>query len=335
MLHTPEDIRAIATIERFEPKSPTGWRANIITASELRQRRFPPISYVVPGLLPEGLSIFAGRPKVGKSWFGLDVSIAVAMGSECLGGRRPDQGDVLVCAMEDNPRRLQRRIDKLISPFADEWPARLSLTTSWRRLDQGGVDDIGEWANSVEKPRLVILDTLAGVRPVKTTNGYSEDYEALGELHRLANDRGLAILVLHHTRKMEADDPIDTVSGTLGLTGCADTVLVLARSTQGTTLYVRGRDIEEAEHAVNFDASGCRWNIVGEAAEVQRSETRNAILAALEAAPESIGPADIAAACGIKEGTVRQRLSGMLNDGQVVKVDRGRYASSRNFARKA
>ena len=83
--------------------------------------------------------------------------------------------------------------------------------------------------------------------------GYTEDYESLAALHRLANENGIGIPVLHHTRKMEAEDPIDTVCGTLGLAGCADTVLVLNRSSQGTTLYVRGRDIEEAEHAITFD----------------------------------------------------------------------------------
>jgi hypothetical protein len=73
---------------------------------------------------------------------------------------------------------------------------------------------------------------------------------------------------------MEAEDPVDTVSGTLGLAGCADSVLILSRSPQGTTLYVRGRDIEEAEHAVSFDKAGCRWTILGNAAEVHRSNER-------------------------------------------------------------
>jgi RecA-family ATPase len=76
---------------------------------------------------------------------------------------------------------------------------------------------------------------------------YEGDFKALTDLHRLANELGIAIIVIHHTRKMEADDPIDTVSGSLGLTGAAHTVLVLARSPKGTTLYVRGRDVEEGE----------------------------------------------------------------------------------------
>lgn len=176
--------------------------------------------------------------------------------------------------MEDNPRRLQRRIDKILSPVSTEWPKRLSFATSWKRLDKGGVDDIAQWADSVSNPRLCILDTLAGVRPIRTRDGYVEDYESLATLHRLASERGLAVLVLHHTRKMEAEDPIDTISGTLGLAGCADTALIISRTAQGTTFYVRGRDIEEAENAISFDKHTCRWTILGTAAEVHRSNER-------------------------------------------------------------
>jgi hypothetical protein len=125
------------------------------------------------------------------------------------------------------------------------WPQRLTLANAWQRLDKGGVDDVRQWIEHAENPRLVILDTLAGVKPTRTREGYTEDYESLAALHRLASEKGVSIIVLHHTRKMEAEDPVDTVSGTLGLAGCADSVLILARSSQGTTLYVRGRDIEE------------------------------------------------------------------------------------------
>jgi RecA-family ATPase len=217
----------------------TGWRGHVMTAAQLHRMEFPPISYVVPRLIPEGLSIIAGRPKIGKSWLALDVCIAVAAGRYCLGERKPAQGDVLYCALEDNPRRLQRRIDKLLSPFSESWPEPLAMVNSWRRLDKGGVNDIGQWIEEADKPRLVVLDTLAGVKPIRTQQGYTEDYESLAALHRLANEKSVSILVLHHTRKMEADDPVDTVSGTLGLAGCADTVMVLNRSSQGTTLYVR------------------------------------------------------------------------------------------------
>jgi AAA domain len=303
-----------------------GWRDHTFTAAQLRLRQFPPVSYVVPGLLPEGLSIIAGRPKIGKSWLALDIGIAIAAGRYCLGQRKPAEGDVLYAALEDNPRRLQRRIDKLLSPFNAEWPERLMLTTSWRRLDKGGVEGVEQWIKSVAQPRLVILDTLAGVRPIRTTNGYTEDYDSLASLHHVVNEYGVAAAVLHHTRKMEAEDPIDTVSGTLGLSGCADTIMVLNRTSQGTTLYVRGRDVEEAEHAITFDRNTCRWTIIGDAAEVHRSAERTRVLEALKNAPSGLTVNEIKAAADIKSRDAADKIvQRMAAAGQIEKVDRGKY----------
>ena len=278
--------------------------------------------------MPEGLTLFCGRPKIGKSWAGLDIAVAVASGGECF-GRKTEVGDVLYAALEDNHRRLQRRLDKLLSPLAANWPACLTLTTAWRRLDKGGVLDIAEWIKTAEAPRLVILDTLAGVKPIKTTSGYAEDYESLTSLHRLANDVGIGILVLHHTRKLDAEDPLDTISGTLGLAGCADTALVFVGSSQGMTLYVRGRDIEEAEHAVTFDKHACRWAIIGAAADVQLSETRQLILSVLKEAGEALGPSEIAVAAGLKENVVKQRLHGMVTKGEAQEMRKRSLRSPR------
>jgi hypothetical protein len=230
--------------------------------------------------------------------------------------------------MEDNPRRLQRRIDRLLSPVSAQWPERLTLTNSWRRLDKGGVDDIGQWIENTAEARLIVLDTLAGVKPIRTQQGYTEDYESLAALHRLANERGVSIVVLHHTRKMEAEDPVDTVSGTLGLAGCADSVLVLNRSSQGTTLYVRGRDIEEAEHAVSFDKGTCRWTILGDAADIRRSKSRGAVLAVLNDAKEPLSPAAIAAGSSLTKNNVDQLLYRMRDSGEVYKLARGLYVAS-------
>jgi RecA-family ATPase len=296
---------------------------------------FPEISYVVPGIIPEGLTILVGRPKIGKSWMALDLAIGIATGAKVLGGVHVDQGDVLYCCLEDNPRRLQRRITKLISPFGGEWPERLTLATRWRRLDQGGVKDIEAWCKNVSSPRLVLLDTLAGVRPVRTGTDtlYEGDYKALHDIHRFSNERGMGVVALHHTRKMDADDPVDTISGSLGTAGAADTCLILARSSKGTTLYVRGRDIEEGERAIIFGNENCRWTLLGDAAEVYRSDSRSKILEALAKASDLVGPAEIAAATGIDRNNVDQLLHQMWNAGEVVKVGRGRYAHpTKDFA---
>jgi hypothetical protein len=304
------------------------WRSHVFTAAALRTMAFPDVSYVVPGIIPEGLTILAGRPKVGKSWMALDIAIGVATGVKVLGGVHVTQGDVLYCCLEDNKRRLQRRMTKLLSPFGGEWPERLTLATRWRRLDKGGVDDIEAWCESVSSPRLVLLDTLAGVRPVRggTDTLYEGDYKALTDIHQLSNERAMGAMALHHTRKMDADDPVDTISGSLGLAGAADTCLILARGPKGTTLYVRGRDIEECERAVMFGTENCRWTVLGDAAEVYWSDSRSKILKALSAATGLLGPSEIATAADLTRSNVDTTLHRMAADGEVVQVARGRYA---------
>ena len=93
-------------------------RKHTFTAADLQHQEFPPVQYCVPDLIPEGLTLLAGKPKIGKSWLALDICIAVASGRYCLGERKPDTGDVLYAALEDNKRRLQRRVDRLLSPVS-------------------------------------------------------------------------------------------------------------------------------------------------------------------------------------------------------------------------
>jgi RecA-family ATPase len=304
------------------------WRANVISAADLEHKTFARLVEIVPKLIVEGLTILAGRPKVGKSWKALDLSLGVAGGREVLGGIMPISGDVLYCALEDTQRRLQSRTTRLIGYNKEEpWPARLQLATNWRRLDEGGVDDIAAWADSVSNPRLVVLDTLAGARPQRNAGEqlYDSDYKALVGLQKLAGEKHFAALVLHHTRKMEADDPLDTVSGTLGLTGCADTVMVINRTTAGTTLYIRGRDIEEGEYAIVFDKSTCRWQLMGDASEVHLSDANKKILEILLAAPAPMRADTIASLVKLPRERVDTYIGRLVHSGQVIRFARGEY----------
>jgi RecA-family ATPase len=145
-----------------EPAPADGWRAHVFSAASLKERKFEPIAWLVPQLIPEGVTILAGRPKVGKSWLALDIALAKAGGRYVMGNLHLIEGDVLYAALEDNPRRLRARIERVLTQQEQTWPARLTLATQWRRLDAGGVADAKEWAASVKEPRLIIFDTLAG-----------------------------------------------------------------------------------------------------------------------------------------------------------------------------
>jgi hypothetical protein len=300
-----------------------------LDAKELDQMAFDPIKYVVPGYIIEGLTLFAGKPKIGKSWLLLHVAIAVARGGFTLGNVHCIEGDVLYCALEDGLRRLQSRMRKLIG--TQEAPVRLYFTAEMPRLTQGGLDYIKKWIEGAKAPRLVIVDTLAMVRTPakKDVTAYDADYAAVVGLRDLARAHGVAIVLVHHLRKAEADDAFDTVSGTLGLTGAPDTIIVIRRDGKGTTLHARGRDLVDVEKAMNFNPESCAWSILGEADEVRRSDERSAIVAALtEAGTESLGANQIASATGMRAANVRRLLSKMRTEGVVKKASFGKYTLS-------
>ncbi len=304
------------------------WRDGLITAAELKTKQFKPVRIILPSLIPEGVTIVAGKPKIGKSWLALDVCLAVADETRfVLGDKRPVHGDVLYLALEDNQRRLKKRVDKIVQGGC--WPKPLEMHTEWRRVDQGGLDDIEAWCKSVKEPRLVWIDTLAKIRPLGARNeqAYAGDYRAIEGLKRLAGQYGIGIAVNHHDRKMAADDVFDTVSGTLGLTGAADTIIVIKRQAGMMKIHVQGRDIESGEFAAEFDSKTCRWRIIGQAEEVFRSEQRQAILAALkEVAPESMTISDIMVATDRHDrNAIKVLLHKMRGDGEVVSV-KGRYS---------
>jgi RecA-family ATPase len=282
---------------------------------------------VVPDILVEGLTLFAGKPKIGKSWLLLHAALAVAKGGFTLGDLHCIQGDVLYCALEDNERRLQSRITKLIG-ISPSWPARLFYYCQLPRLAEGGLLAIREWIKSKPHPRLVIIDTLAMVRAPRKCDetAYDADYNAVVELRSLAHEFGIAIVLVHHLRKAESDDAFDTISGTLGLTGAPDSVLVLKRDSTGSVvLHGRGRDLIELEKAVAFNADACTWQIAGDASAFRRSEERKIILDAIEEAGEPIGPNDIAAATGMKAASVRQLLAKLVKEGEIKKAKYGKY----------
>jgi predicted ATP-dependent serine protease len=291
-------------------------------------KTYAPVKYVVPGVFVEGLTLFAGKPKVGKSWFLLHAAVAVARGSFTLGEIKCPEGDALYCALEDNERRLQSRMRKL---FGHDWPGtpRLTFRCEMPRLAEGGITAIEQWIASVPKPRLIIIDTLAMVRAPKKRDqsNYEADYAAGQELRALANQCGIAIVLVHHLRKADSDDPYDLVSGTLGLTGVPDSVLVLKQDAKGYTLHGRGRDLMEIEKALLFNTNdNGLWIILGNAGEVRQSNERGAILAALEEAGEPLGPNEIAAAVGAKPVNVRKLLAKLASEGRIEKVKYGKYS---------
>jgi len=296
------------------------------TASDLEDMIFPEPKWAVPGLLPEGLTILAGRPKRGKSWMGLGIALAVASGGKALGKIDVEKGDALYLALEDNPRRLQNRLAVLKDP-GTSLPSRLHLVTEFLPLQMGGMQSLLLWLDKHPKTHLVVIDTLGRILPSGkgNNNQFVDDYQFIGKLQKLSIDRGFALLVIHHIRKQSAEYALDRVAGTTGITGAADSVWVLdtGKGEASAILQVTGRDIETQEIGMKFE-NGI-WSSLGPAEEVALSGERKEIITLLEENgpmyPKVIG--DILRK---NASTTRNLLFLMKQKNLIINTPDGRYA---------
>ncbi|WP_194842966.1 AAA family ATPase [Agrobacterium tumefaciens] len=294
---------------------------------DLMRKQFPAVRWIVKDYVAEGFSVLAGRQKLGKTWLALDFAIAVATGGYAMGSIACAQGDVLYIDLENGERRINGRIATLFPSERNRPDLRhLNWVIDAAPLNKGFIDALESWRMAMPNPRLVVIDVLQRIKPagIASRNAYENDYSIWAPLQQWATRNGIAVIGLHHTKKGGADDPLEALSGSNGLSAVADTTLVLDKDGNGVTLYVRGRDVQEKESALKFN--GGMWDLVGEAAEVRRSEERSVILKALSDNPEPITPKDLAELMGLPHNNVKTLLHKMFQVGEVHKADgKGRY----------
>lgn len=306
--------------------------SRIKSMAELLQKEIPEPKYAIDGLLCEGVTLLVSPPKKGKSWMAANIAFAVAFGGEALGSIPVPEGDVLYLDLESNERRLQYRARKILGN-SNVAPERLYYATEWKLLADGGLKEIEEWLIQHPNARLIIIDTLKCVRT--TARGrqdpYTIDYEAIAPLSKLGRDHHVSILVVHHTRKAESDDPFALVSGTYGLTGAADGVWVLmrARRDTGSILHVTSRDFEERELALKWDRKIFSWTIAGNVDDLLISKERREIIEQV-ALGGVMTPKEVASALKRNEVATRKLMAAMNRDGQLANDGSGHYSISIN-----
>jgi hypothetical protein len=319
----PDDAAEILSAEQARPaRIRTSWSAADIMAME-----FAPPKWAVPGVISEGFSLLCGPPKVGKSWMSLGLGVDVALGGKAFGSIQVEGGPVLYLALEDTARRLQSRLRKVLGER--KAPSGLTLATECPPLPQGGDQAIAAWLDKNPGARLVIIDVFAKLRghSAPGASAYDADYAAVGRAKKIADDYGVAIVAVHHVRKAGSEDFLAEVSGTNGLAGAADATLVLKRArNQGDgVLHVTGRDVDENEYALSFNAELGAWQMLdGPAEDHQVGETRATILRFLRATPGST-PKTIADGVGLAYANVKRTCQRMLADGQLAADTGGRY----------
>jgi RecA-family ATPase len=215
----------------------------------------PDPTFVVDALLPFGMSVLAGASKIGKSFMALDIAFGVAGGYPVLGQMVPDPGDVCYLAMEDTAKRLTGRLDSL-NPDRGDWPWDRLRIEPMDMLDGREPKHIAyEWATTAANPRLLIVDTITRFGGYPERGGYAAEVNWMSQFHTFASRHGIALLGLTHTNQMkleEGDDWFNKISGTTGIIGTADNVMLLdvKRGESEGVLRIEGRDMDPTEHAL-------------------------------------------------------------------------------------
>lgn len=304
------------------------------TAGDLIEADFPPLEYLVDGIIPEGTSILAAAPKVGKSLMCLNIAVAVARGKKAFGKVGVKSGRVAYIDLDGNVRGTQKRLMNLLQ--GDPAPENLEMFRRFPRVDKGtdgdATDRLQTYLDHFPDTQLVIVDTLKGIRP-KTSGRrsmYDLDYEAITPLRKLAQAHEVSMLFVHHTKQGSTDDVVEQVSGSSGLTAAVDNILVMTKDRGQHDAQVKAicREAEDSEYAFSFDEERTTWVLKGESTSFAKTSERQRILNALckvTSEDDPAGPKHVDSACSVGYDTIRHLLGKMVDEGTVEKLGRGEY----------
>ena len=236
-------------------------KLHTITAEDLQNRTYEPTHFLADELIPEGLHILAGAPKIGKSWLALWLCLCVSQGRP-LWNFAVTQGEVLYLSLEDSYRRIQSRLFDL----TEDAPPTLHFAIIADTLKHGLEQQIEQFLAEHPTTKLVVIDTLQRVRSAGSdSNLYANDYQDIGLLKKLADKRHIAILLIHHLRKLHDDDPMNMISGSTGLSGAADSTFVLQKNSRlanVASLHCTGRDIPDRTLKLEFGEEDHVWKLL-------------------------------------------------------------------------
>ncbi|MEG2138260.1 MAG: helicase RepA family protein [Oscillospiraceae bacterium] len=241
-----------------------------VSMSDLYEQVYPGRPPVIEGLLYAGAYLFVGAPKVGKSFLMAQLAYHVSMGLP-LWGYTVRQGTVLYLALEDDHRRLQERLYRM---FGADSAGSLYLSIYAKQLGNGLDKQLKGFVQEHKDTRLIIIDTLQKIREAGGEKySYAKDYEVITGLKQFADESGVCLLLVHHTRKQQADDKFDMISGTNGLLGAADGAFLLQkerRTDNAATLDISGRDQQDQRLYLTRDEERLVWQLERTETELRR-----------------------------------------------------------------
>lgn len=263
--------------------------------TELYDTVYAPRTPIISDLLYPGTYLFAGAPKVGKSFFMAQLGYHVSTGL-LLWDRPVRKGTVLYLALEDDYARLQSRLSRM---YGVESADNFHFATVAKKVGGGLNGQLDKFVDEYPTTRLIIIDTLQKIREVGGEKySYASDYEIIAQMKQFSDRNGICVLLVHHTRKKDADDCFDTISGTNGLLGASDGAFLIQKDKRmgdKAILEVVGRDQQEQRLHLQFSHEQCIWELIEAETELWKEppdEVLEKVVALVNAeSPEWIGTA--------------------------------------------
>lgn len=240
-------------------------KLTVIDGETLMDTRLEPTKFCIDTLLPQGITILGGAPKIGKSWLVLDLCIRIAKG-ESVWDMPTTKGTTLYLCLEDTLRRVQERLNCI----TDDVPSNAFFATAAHTLAEGLCDEIRAFVKEHPDTVFVAIDTFQIVRNSSADTSYGNDYDEIRQMKQLADELNISLLLVHHLRKQGDSDPLNKLSGTTGIIGAVDSVFVLDKSKRGeslATLVCTGRDIEYRQLELKFSSKDFVWELKSDSRE--------------------------------------------------------------------
>lgn len=293
-------------------------RLDSYTVLELSKMEIEPVKWFIPDFLPSGLTILAGPPKIGKSFFCWNIALSVATGGCAFSSINLEKKhNVTYLSLEDLDALLKERLE-LISPHIKPSNLHIVHDLHHKKLDAVGLKMIESHLDETNS-ELLIIDTWKHVAPKLETKGtsYDDDYEALIPIQQLANRRNMGIVLVTHTRKaVDLDNAFNQIQGSVGVQASCDTLMMLSHDSGTKTLHLSGRRIRANQFALTVEDG--IWQLEGKADDYHKSELRKEIVALLfEAGNEGLSAGDLIDLTGKSDNNVRLTLRRMVKSGDI------------------
>ena len=295
----------------------------IFTSQDLMDQIFEPPQWIIDDLIPEGLTVLSGAPKIGKSWLALQIANAVATKEPLFGRKVSTEQYVLVLALEDNARRLQSRMKK--GHFTGS--EKLALCVEW----PGGPERLSDFLKQNQEIGLVIIDTLAIFSPSDASRGsnvYESDVRRMRVLHQIVQATDTSIIVIHHDKQGEEGDWAQKINGSSGIIGTVDTLIRLSVTKRGSkegNLHITGRDVEDIELLLQLEENLMRWGIDKDRDDKPLTPLHRDVLNLIPGNPETISSKSVSESLSKEQSQISDILGKLRNAGHVESPAWGRY----------